>query len=402
MWQHPRPTRVLVTGIGLNTGLGASRELSWRRLCAGEHGFRRFESAGSSRPHAGASAYHAGAWLDAAFEALSHGGLNRAAVDPTRAAVVFGQSKGDVRRLASCHAAYVSRAVDREDHLAGAFQAWPHEAATQLSAALRWEGPSLAPVAACATGLVAALQAGDLIRRGVCDVALAGAADASLHPFLLSAFHRLGVLADPDAEPGRAVRPWDVARSGFLVGEGAAALLLEREDHARARGAPAVCELAGGAFGADAYHPTAQNPDPANLAEVIARALRNARVETAEIDHVNVHGTATRSNDPIECQAIRRVFGARSREISCTANKAAIGHCLGAAGAVETALAALAIRDGFVPPTLNLDRPDPLCNLDGTPHVGRVREIRAALKISIGFGGHLAVAVLRRAEVRPP
>ncbi|MCA1685356.1 MAG: beta-ketoacyl-[acyl-carrier-protein] synthase family protein, partial [Planctomycetia bacterium] len=151
-------------------------------------------------------------------------------------------------------------------------------------------------------------------------------------------------------------------------------------------------------FGADAYHPTSLNPDPSNLAGLIGRALEDAGVEPSEVDHVNVHGTATKSNDVLECRALRLAFGAHADRLACSANKAQIGHLLGAAGAAELAITALAVRDGFVPPTLNLDDPDPRCDLDGTPHVGRARPIRAALKLSIGFGGHLAAAVLRQAE----
>ncbi len=254
--------------------------------------------------------------------------------------------------------------------------------------------------------MIAALQGFDLIRRGVCDVVIAGAGDCSLNLLLLAAFRKMGVLARVNEvdDPCRAVRPWDRGRSGFLVGEGAAVLVLEREGHARARGVLPYAEFCGGAFGADAYHATNLNPDPSNLAGLIGRALENAGVDRQEVDHVNVHGTATAINDPLECQAIRLAFGPHADRLACSANKAQIGHLLGAAGAAELAFTALAVRDGFAPPTVNLDEPDPLCDLDGTPHVGRPLSIRAALKLSIGFGGHLAVAVLRQVDEarRPP
>ncbi len=210
----------------------------------------------------------------------------------------------------------------------------------------------------------------------------------------------MGVLARQNEgdDPGLAVRPWDRNRSGFLVGEGAAVLVLESEKHARARGVLPYAELCGGAFGADAFHMTDLNPDPMNLAGLIGRSLENAGVNTSEIDHVNVHGTATLVNDPLECQALRLTFGNHANKLACSANKAQIGHLLGAAGAVELAFTALAIRDGFAPPTVNLDDPDPLCDLDGTPNVGRSLTIRGALKLSIGFGGHLAAAVLKQAD----
>ena len=175
-------------------------------------------------------------------------------------------------------------------------------------------------------------------------------------------------------------------------------LVLEREDHARGRGVLPYAELAGGAQGSDAFHETDLNPDPANLADLIGRALEDAGVRASEVDLVNVHGTATRAGDPLECRALRLALGPSADGVSCTANKPQIGHLLGAAGAAELAITCLALRDEFVPPTLNLDDPDPACDLDATPMVGRSREIRVALKLSIGFGGHLAAVVVRRPE----
>ncbi len=173
-------------------------------------------------------------------------------------------------------------------------------------------------------------------------------------------------------------------------------LVLERLDHALARGAAPYAELAGGALGSDAFHETALDPDPTGLARVIARALRDAGVEPSELDAVNVHGTATLANDPLECRAFRLALGSEADRVACSANKAQIGHLLGAAGSAELAIAALSVRDGFAPPTLNLDHPDPACDLDGTPSVGRALPIRTLLKLSLGFGGHFAAAVLRR------
>jgi 3-oxoacyl-[acyl-carrier-protein] synthase II len=204
---------------------------------------------------------------------------------------------------------------------------------------------------------------------------------------------------EPGSDPKRAVRPWDEDRSGFLVGEGAAVLVLERLDHAKARGASVYAELLGGALGSDAFHETGLDPDPSGLARVIARSLEASNLGPADIDAVNVHGTATRSNDPLECRAIRRAFGPEADRLVCSANKAQIGHLLGAAGSAELAISALSVRHGFLPPTLNLDRADPACDLDGTPHLGRELPIRALLKLSLGFGGHLAAAVLRRIDL---
>lgn len=335
-----------------------------------------------------------------ADEAMRDAGLTHPPfdVDSLRAGTLIGLSKGGIQSLARLH--QTLREQGQSDSIAGEYwtQTWPSCGAGVLAARYGFCGPSAAPIAACATGLVAAIQGAALIRRGVCDLVLAGSVDASLEPIVLASLHKMRVLARASGDPATAVRPWDRGRTGFVVGEGGAVLVLEREDHVRRRGVVPYVELAGGALGADAYHETDLNPDPSGLAEVIRRSLNDASVSGSGIDHVNVHGTATRANDPIECQALRLALGPEANRIACTANKSQVGHLLGAAGAVELAITCLAMRDGFVPPTLNLDDPDPACDLDGTPHVGRAVPIRAALKLSIGFGGHLAASVLRLPE----
>ncbi|MFO0950461.1 MAG: beta-ketoacyl-[acyl-carrier-protein] synthase family protein [Isosphaeraceae bacterium] len=399
---RPPGPAVVVTGIGLNTALGNGREATWSALRAGRSGCRRLDIPGVSdfvgfvrqNPHPGPR----GPLLQAANEAFLDAGLTPGSFDPFRAGCVVGLSKGDLDCLSESHRQFLSGGPSAmtEDWTGG----WPAVGSRLVGNCWSLLGPRLTPVAACATGLIAALRGADLIRRGECDVVLAGAGDASLEPLVLGAFRRMGVLApvrDGD-DPARAVRPWDRNRSGFLVGEGGAVLVLEREDHARSRGVLPYCEFAGGLFGADAHHMTDLDPDPTNLAGLIGRALDLSGVEPAGLDHVNVHGTATRSNDPLECQALKLALGEHAGGVSCSASKAQVGHCLGAAGAVELALTCLAVRDQFVPPTLNLDDPDPLCDLDATPHVGRPRPVRAALKLSLGFGGHLAAAVVRQVE----
>lgn len=400
----PTRTRIVVTGIGLVTGLGMTREQTWRNLRDGRQGFRGIDVALAH----GAPEYVCCPVAECGHGPLAH--LNRAAAeargdaglvegsfDKDRAAVVVGLSKGDLGLLARGHEALLA-GRSNDSALRDWRMAWPDAGALMLATAAGWRGPCLAPVAACATGLIAALQAAELIRRGVCDLALCGASDSSLEPLVLAAFRRMGVLARVTAEPNRAVRPWDRDRSGFLVGEGAAVLILERAEHAEGRGIVPYAEFAGGAFGADAFHETSLNPDHSGLARLIGLALERADATPSDIDHVNVHGTATRTNDPLECRALRAVLGRSADQVACSANKAQIGHLLGAAGAAELAITCLAVRDAFVPPTLNLDDPDPACDLDGTPHVGRARSIGTALKLSIGFGGHLAAAVLRRPD----
>lgn len=412
-----RPTaRVVVTGVGLRTGLGPDRASTWAAVRAGRIGVRRLEAipAGAGEPAYLGCPAELGldpddpdaepvlALLTAvADEAMADARLGPGGFDADRVATLIGLSKGGVRSLGRLNEAIRRGGPDADpDRLARLWrQAGPDAGAALVAGRYGLRGPSLAPVAACATGLVAVLRGADLIRRGDCDLALAGGVDASLEPILLAAFRRMRVLArDDSGDPASAVRPWDRRRSGFVVGEGGAVLVLERADHALARGATAYAEVAGGALGSDAHHETGLDPDPARLARLIRSALDRAGVVPGELDHINVHGTATRPNDPLECAAIRRALGPEADRVACSASKAQIGHLLGAAGSAELALCCLAVRDGFAPPTRNLSDPDPACDLDGTPEVGRALPIRAALKLSIGFGGHLAAAVLRRFE----
>ncbi|WP_235963927.1 beta-ketoacyl-[acyl-carrier-protein] synthase family protein [Tautonia rosea] len=396
--------RVVITGIGLRTGLGQTTESSWQGLRSGLSAATVLKlEAGPGRFWAGvpiceAEAETEGPGVLEARAALADAGLpcvGSFPCDRTRVATVIGLSKGDLQRLVGWHRC-LSKGL--EQSIGDWTDAWPDAGSQAIGKALDLRGPRLAPIAACATGVVAVLRAADLIRQGACDLALAGAVDRSLEPLVLGAFERMGAMARVEGAPEFAIRPWDRSRSGFLVGEGGAVLVLEREDDALARGALPYAEIGGGALGSDARHLTNLDPDPKRLSALIVEALQRSRVEPSEVDSVNVHGTATRVNDPLECQAIRRALGTHADAVSCSANKAQIGHLLGGAGAAELAITCLSIRDQFVPPTMNLNDPDPSCDLDGTPNHGRFREIRAAVKLSLGFGGHLAVAVLRRPE----
>ena len=397
-------TRVIVTGIGLITGLGGTTESTWSALREGKRAVRAMTLSDGSTSFGCPSSIDFDSNVEpalillekAADQALSHANLDPTTLDLDRVGVLAGLSKGGLRNLSRVHHAILRNEDPQgEDWL----NSRPSSGASSLARRIGSRGPSLAPIAACATGLIAVAQGADLIRRDVVDVVLAGASDASLEPLVLAAFQKMKVLARVDlADPSSAIRPWDRARSGFLVGEGAAVLVLENLEHARRRGVAPIVEIAGGALGADAFHETALNPDPRGLAGVIGRALDWSHIKADELDYVNVHGTATRSNDPLECQALRLALGTNANRIVCSANKAQIGHLLGAAGAAELAITCLAIRDSFAPPTLNLLDQDPECDLVAVPFGGRSMQIRAALKLSIGFGGHFAALCLQRID----
>jgi 3-oxoacyl-[acyl-carrier-protein] synthase II len=402
---------VAITGIGLITGLGADREATWAGLRAGRSALRDVVDRdlagyrGARAPTAvrdGTTGEPVLNLLDAVVtEAIADADLRAATpalYAPERCALWIGSSKGGLHSLGQARRFLHHHPHDDEAIARAWLASWPSAGAGRIATRLNFRGPSLAPVAACATGLFAVLRAAAAIERGECDLALAGSVDAALEPLVLGAFQRMRILASPERPAAEAIRPWDRDRSGFLVGEGGAIFVLERADRARERGCVPYVELLGGAIGSDGYHETTLNPDPGGLAFLIQRALDDAGISAADVDHVNVHGTATRPNDPLECRAIRRALGPQADRVVCTANKGQIGHLLGAAGSAELAITCLSLRDGFVPPTMNLVNPAPDCDLDGTPYVGRSVPVRTALKVSIGFGGHHAAAVVRLPE----
>jgi 3-oxoacyl-(acyl-carrier-protein) synthase len=256
-------------------------------------------------------------------------------------------------------------------------------------------GPRLSNSTACASGTIAILKAIRAIQDGQCDLALAGSSEA-IHPLFAAGFYNMGVLAE-HTDPAQACRPFDAHRNGFVMGEGAAMFVLERLDHARDRGAPIYAEVLGGRILSDARHVTSLDANSSDsLVELIRGTLRAGRLVPRDIAYVNAHGTGTQQNDVLEARGIRAAFGRAADSVCVSANKSMLGHLVNASGSVELAITALALRDGFAPPTLNLTDPDPECDLDCVPLVGRVRPLEHALKLSIAFGGHLAAIVLRR------
>jgi 3-oxoacyl-(acyl-carrier-protein) synthase len=384
---------VVITGIGMVTPLGMDRESSWQAIRAGRSGLRSVTLADGLVVCGGpipTPRVDEPEWVHqiaqrACEEAVRDARLELDRLDRDRAGCVVGGSGPPSEHTLS-------------SILAGSGQYWaqamPDQAAARVSGRYGLYGPSLSPAAACATGLIAVLRAADSIQDGSCDVMFAGCADASLDRFTVSGFRSLRVLAE-DANPQAAVRPFDRRRQGFAIGEGAAMFVLERLSHALARRAPIYAVLAGGLSGSDAYHITHLNPDPSNLAWLITKLLHRAQVSPEQVDYINAHGTGTQQNDLAEALAIRKAFGPAASQIRVSAVKSMIGHLLTAAGGVELAITALAVRDGFIPPTINLTDPDPECGLDCTPLRGVAHPIRTALKLSVAFGGHFGAAILR-------
>ena len=328
------------------------------------------------------------------MEAIQDSGLsvNSLSDIADRCGCVIGTSKVGLRSFAR---EFRSMSDDSASATNNWNQLWPDAAVRSVASQFDLRGPSLCPVAACATGLVSIIRGADLVRSGECDVVLAGSTDASLVPMVLGSFQRLGVMARGIDDPANACRPFDAQRSGFVIGEGAAVLVLERLEMAQARGASIYAEFVGGGMANDPSGITQVEPDGASLAWLIRDVLRRAKVSPQVIDYINLHGTATRANDVAETRAVRAAFGAHADRVLCSSLKGAIGHLLGAAGSVETAITLLALRDQVAPPTVNLETADPQCDLDYVAKSARPARLRNVMKLSLGFGGHLTVGLFR-------
>jgi 3-oxoacyl-[acyl-carrier-protein] synthase II len=257
-------------------------------------------------------------------------------------------------------------------------------------------GPNTSVVTACATGNHSIGDAFNVIRRDEADVMVAGGSEAALTPLGFGGFCNMKALTTRNDEPERASRPFDRARDGFLMGEGAAVLVLEELEHARKRNAPVLAEVAGYGMTADAYHMTQPAPEGRGGREAMRRALRDARLHVEDVDYINAHGTATIVGDIAETQAIKALFGDHARRLAVSSTKSMTGHLLGAAGAVESAVCMKTIVEGIIPPTINLDDPDPECDLDYVPNEAREARVSVALNNSFGFGGQNAVLAYRR------
>jgi 3-oxoacyl-[acyl-carrier-protein] synthase II len=260
------------------------------------------------------------------------------------------------------------------------------------------QGPNSTITTACAAGTQAVGEAARLIARDDADIVLAGGSDSRIDPLLILAYHSLGALSLSDRPAAEVSRPFDGQRDGFVMGEGAGVLVLEELDHARRRGARIYAEVLGMGSSFDAYSVTKPDPHAAGASRAIRWALREARVDPADVDYINAHGTSTRLNDQMETMAIKNVFNGRARSLPLSSIKSMIGHLIGAAGAVEAAALALTLHSGVLPPTINQTTPDPQCDLDYVANCARERRTRVGVSTSFGFGGQNAALVMGRFE----
>jgi len=272
-----------------------------------------------------------------------------------------------------------------------------NEAAGNISMLFGIRGPAFTQVTACASGTDALGQALDLIRAGRCDVIISGGAESCITPFSIGGFQMLKALSTKRChEPEKASRPFDADRDGFVLSEGAGILILESEEHAKNRGVKIIAEFAGYGASADAYHITAPDPEGIGCSNAVKLALADAEISGEDIQYYNAHGTSTELNDPTETKMLKIAFGDHARKLKVSSTKSMTGHCIGAAGGIEAIASILAIRDNFFPPTINLDNPDPECDLDYVPNKVQYGEVSAAASGSLGFGGHNGVVVFRK------
>ena len=274
----------------------------------------------------------------------------------------------------------------------------PNMASCQVSLAFGIHGPTVTSSAACASGVQAFVQAYQMLERGEVEVVVAGGTEAGLRRTSITGMANMGALSKRNDDPQGASRPFDLGRDGFVFSEGAGIMILETEKHALNRGANIIAELTGGAFTSDAFHITAPNPDGIHAARAMKQAVERSGLALEDIDYIAAHATATPLGDIAETDAIKRAFGDHAYKLAASANKSMLGHLLGAAGGVSAIACVYAIRDGIVPPTINLTDPDPKCDLDYVPNVARKMTVDAALANGFGFGGQNAVAVFKRYE----
>ena len=410
--------RVVVTGMGALSALGNDVASTWGGLVAGRSGIRtiaRFDpSRLDSRIAGEVQDFDPSAVLDrkdmrrtdryiqfglvVARQALDQAGLpgRMEGTLAERTGVIVGSGLGGVATLFDNVLVMAERGPDR---ISPFFipMGIANVAAGQIAIQFGPLGPNWATVSACATGAHAIGEAWETIRRGDADVMLAGGVEAGIHEAVVGGFASMKALSTRNDDPGRASRPFDEGRDGFVIGEGAGVLVLEELEHARARGAEPLAEVIGYGATADASHITLPAPGGIGAVRAARRAIEKAGLQASDVDHVNAHATSTPEGDKAELQAIRTIFGDHAPRVAVTANKSMLGHTLGAAGALESIAVIQALRTGTVPPTINLDRPDAAGEgLDLTPNRPTSRELRIGLNNSFGFGGQNAALVFRR------
>jgi 3-oxoacyl-[acyl-carrier-protein] synthase II len=408
--------RVVVTGMSVITALGSEITEFWDRLCAGKSGVGRLERFDCSdfkvnfggevkdfRPEDHFESKE-GKRLDrfsqfalaAAQIAVKQSGINfREESDPYRCGVIIGSGIGGLNEIEEQHAKLFDRGPSRVSPFMIP-KLMVNAASGNISVQFGLKGPSSAVATACASASNAIGDAYRLIQHDVADVIVTGGSEAAITPMGLSGFARMGALSTRNDSPQTASRPFDRDRDGFVLSEGAGVVVLEEYEHAKARGATILGEVLGYGMSSDGSHMTAPDPEGAGAARAMSSALKDARLGVADIGYINAHGTSTPLGDKAETNAIKRVFEADSKRVCVSSTKSQLGHLLGASGGVEFVVAILTLSHGIIAPTINLENPDPDCDLDYVPNKARELRVDRVMSNSFGFGGHNASLVVGR------
>ncbi len=407
--------RVVVTGVGLVTPVGIGVETTWANLCAGKSGvgpITRFDAADLDvRIAAEVRDFQVEEFIDkktakhlehfvqyavaAAKMALDDSGLVITPDNETRIGSITGCGLGGLPTIEKYHQVMLERGAKK---ITPFFipMVIPNMGAGQISIIFKLKGPNLSLTTACAAGTHAVGEAYHSIVRGDCDAAITGGSESVICPMAVGGFNAMKALSTRNDEPEKASRPFDRDRDGFVIGEGAGIMLLEELEQAKARGAKIYAEVLGCGMTGDGFHIAAPPEDGEGAVRCMRMALAQAGLTPADIDYVNAHGTSTPLNDRGETKALKTVFGDHAYKLAVSSTKSMTGHLLGGAGGIEAVFTALALHHQTAPPTMNLDNPDPECDLDYVPHVARPMTIRAAISNSFGFGGTNAVLVMKR------
>ena len=407
--------RVVITGIGVVTPIGSDVTTFWDNLKNGVSGIDRFDAfdstdfdckiAGQVRDFdpknyfknpkdARRTDRFAQLAMGAAKLALEDSGIDLEKTNRERFGVVVSSGIGGLRTFEDQHSNLVHKGPGRLSPFTIPMLI-SNMAGGLISMEYGLGGPNFCIVTACATSNNSIGESWRMVKFGDGDVFLAGGSEAAITPVGIGSFASMKALSTRNDEPKRASRPWDKDRDGFVMGEGAGIVVLEELEHARARGARIYCEVVGYGSTADAYHMTAPPPDGSGAARAMRVAMEHGGLNAEDIDYVNAHATSTGLGDVAETRAIKAVLVDHAYKASISSTKSMTGHLLGGAGAVEMAACALAIRDGVIPPTINLENPDEECDLDFTPNVAKERKVRVAMNNSFGFGGHNATLIAR-------
>ncbi len=405
--------RVVITGMGIISPLGIGIDEYWQSLSTGRSGvgpITQFDASGYKvRIAAEVKDFEPTDYVDrksarrmdrfaqlsvaAAGRAAENAGLDVAA-DAENIGVLVASGIGGVKTFEKETAVLLEKGPDRISPFFIPMEI-ANMASAQVSIHLGARGPVSTVCTACSAAANAIGDAFEIVKRGAADVMLTGGSEASISPVGIAAFAQMGALSARNDEPERASRPFDSGRDGFVMGEGSAILVLEERERALARGARVLAEVVGYGMTADAFHMSLPEPSGENQARAMLAALQEAGLKPADIDYINAHGTSTPPGDRIETLSIKQALGDHAGKVAVSSTKSMMGHCLGASGALEAAACVLAIDNGVIPPTINLDNPDPECDLDYVPNHARSQQIEVAASNSFGFGGHNVTLIFR-------